>query len=141
MGTLSKLEKKLVESFKKNNAVVSATCESLRISRNTFYLHLKANQAFRDAIDEIKYRIDDMLEQTAVAKALVDKDTAMLIFMLKTRLKNRGYIERIQTEVESRNTTTLNFNGMTFDEKLALMKELENKSSSETKEDDTPTTA
>lgn len=74
---------------------VSEACRLTNISRNTFYRWQKEDEIFKNAIEEInpKESFKDFVELKAIKK-LNEGDTAMIIFALKSKCKDRGWIER-----------------------------------------------
>lgn len=95
---MTKLQKLLLIALDKTNGNISAACKATGISRTNYYKNYAKNKTFAEKVDEIVYKIDDVLEQTALQVAIQEKDPKMLIFFLKTRLAKRGYQEKIQTE-------------------------------------------
>lgn len=74
--------------LEKNLGNVLATCEMLRINRNTFYYWYAKDPWFKDITDKIrkegKVRMDDLAEHGLIHH-LVNKSVPMIIFYLKTR--------------------------------------------------------
>ena len=64
----------------------------MKIGRQTYYDWFNTNVEFQNDIINAKEAIIDELEQAALTKA-VKGDTTLLIFLLKTLGKKRGYIE------------------------------------------------
>lgn len=63
------------------------------VSRKTLYNWRDANPEFAEALDDVDEGITDVIEATALKKAIRDGDTTMLIFLLKTR-RSSMYGER-----------------------------------------------
>ena len=96
---LSKRKEILVKAMKKFYCNISSACEASNTSRNSYYQWYKNDALFREAVDDLRSQIDDNIETKAVAKCLNGEgDTSMIQFMLKTRMKHRGYVEK--TEIE-----------------------------------------
>lgn len=95
---LTKIQKSLLIALEKSNNHISNACKMLKIARKVYYHNYKTSSLFANMVDDIKYKIDDDLEQTALATAMEEKNPQLLMFMLKTRLKDRGYQEKIVTE-------------------------------------------
>lgn len=66
------------------------------VSRTQFYTWVREDEAFAEAVTEIK---DIQLDfgESQLLKKMKDNDTAAIIFFLKTQGKGRGYIERSET--------------------------------------------
>ena len=89
-------EKKKVEflevySQKANN--IHLTCKALGIERATFYNWLKEDNSFKEKITALEEGDIDSAE-TALKRQILDGNTTAIIFYLKTKGKNRGYVER-----------------------------------------------
>lgn len=64
---------------------VAGAARAVGVSRKTLYNWKRANPAFADRWDDAQEGITDDIEATAIEKAIEDRDTALLIFLLKTR--------------------------------------------------------
>jgi hypothetical protein len=87
---------KFLTVYAKKDAIVSHAVKAAGICRNTFYEWKKADPDFKSKCEEIEDSVGDWVEEAIHAKMKVQKDTTMLIFYAKTKLKNRGYIERTE---------------------------------------------
>ena len=89
------LKKAVAEAMVKTYGNITKSCEAAGISRQTFYDWKKDDQEFRSAIEGEDYeeRLMDFVESKLIKKAESD-DTAVIIFMAKTKCKKRGYVER-----------------------------------------------
>lgn len=94
--------------------------EKLGINRTTIYHWRKADPIFSDRIDTIckqqRGSIVDLAE-TKFVKKIQEEDTQCIIFALKTLGKNRGYVEKVETEL-----TSYNYNTETSKEDLEKIK-------------------
>jgi len=118
-------KKELLEALKKSNGIVSSACESVGLSRTTFYNYVNEDEDFALAVDEVNEAAIDFVESKLMEKingitmlgksggdeedptyTLPPSDTA-IIFYLKTKGKKRGYIEK--TEVDMNNLIQINF--------------------------------
>ena len=84
-----------IEVYKKTFGNVSKSCDAVKISRSTYYEWIKSDGNFKSEIEEIEP--SEVLADFAESK-LIDRinegDTTAIIFLLKTKAKHRGYIER-----------------------------------------------
>ena len=80
-----------VYSQKANN--VHLTCKTLGIERGTFYKWLKEDDEFKEKILNLEEGDIDSAE-TALKRQILDGNITAIIFYLKTKGKNRGYVER-----------------------------------------------
>lgn len=72
---------------------ISAIARSYGLSRGTVYSAINNSDILKKALDEARNSKIDILEDVAYNEA-VNGNTALLIFLLKTQGKDRGYIER-----------------------------------------------
>lgn len=90
---------KFIRTYGARLCNVSATCEVVGIARQTFYSWMDKDDAFKKAIESCQEKFYDDLETTMFTKAIVDKDSTMLIWLSKTKMKQRGYVEKVEQEV------------------------------------------
>lgn len=76
--------------------IVSAACARVDIARNTYYNWRKADPAFAAECDEIDELVLDLGEST-LHELVKEKNVVATIFLLKTKGKKRGYVERVET--------------------------------------------
>lgn len=79
--------------FSEQLGVVSPSCRALNIDRQTYYNWRKKDPDFDKACAEILETQGDMVEHSLL-NLINAGDTAATIFYCKTKLKNRGYVER-----------------------------------------------
>lgn len=108
--------KDIVVAYEKKGANISATCKSLGIDRKTFYNRRKANPKLDEALSEIEEGLIDFTESKLI-QAINDDNLTAIIFYLKTKGKERGYIERQEQQV------TVN----PFEELMKLLPEIPDK--------------
>lgn len=87
-----------LEHFEKNAANISQTCKKVGISRQCFYDWRDDDDDFRAAIEEIQESLLDFTESKLMQKISEGSETC-IIFMLKTRGKKRGYVEKQEVEM------------------------------------------
>jgi hypothetical protein len=120
----------LVNAMKKYFSNITSACDACHISRATFYSWYNKDSLFRENIDDLRMLLDDNIETTAISKCLNDRDTTMLIFMLKTRMKARGYVEKTEVEqvgeLRIMQETSLDFSKLSIEE-LRVLKALSDK--------------
>lgn len=90
--------KKIASIFAKKGCNVSATCEALDINRSTFYEWRKEDPELDAMLNDESESLIDLTESKLIEKINYGDLTA-IIFMLKTRGKNRGYIERVENNI------------------------------------------
>jgi hypothetical protein len=94
------LKKAFIEAYKKTYGNISNACETIDISRQTFYNWQEEDAEFKAEIEAIE---PDELLMDLVDSKLVEKikegDTTVLIFVSKTKGKKRGYVEKKELDV------------------------------------------
>lgn len=90
--------KQIATTFAKKGCNVSATCIALGIDRATFYKWRKEDPKLDAMLNDESESIIDFTESKLIEK-IGEGDLTAIIFMLKTRGKNRGYIERVENNI------------------------------------------
>ena len=88
-------KKAFLEAYKKSFGNVAQSCKAVGIVRQTYYNWLQNDNEFNKEIQDIEPKEEflDFLESKFVER--INKgDTTSIIFGLKTKGKNRGYVER-----------------------------------------------
>jgi hypothetical protein len=94
-----KISNQLIAStFAKKGCNVSATCIALGIDRSTFYDWRNNDPKLNKMLNDESESIIDYTESKLLEK-IQEGDLTAIIFMLKTRGKNRGYIERVENNI------------------------------------------
>lgn len=98
MGVSSKtnmdnIKKQVLDALEKTLGVISPACKMVGISRQTFYNWLKDDESFQLKFDEINQAQIDFVE-SKLFENINNNDTTSAIFYLKTKGKDRGYVER-----------------------------------------------
>lgn len=91
-------KKKMLEALEYNLGIVSTSCVNADVSRATHYRWLTEDEEYKAYVKEIQEAAIDFVESKLYEK-IKDKDTASIIFYLKSKAKHRGYVERQQIEV------------------------------------------
>ena len=86
-------KKELIDAMEQSLGVVTAACKMVGISRVTYYDYYNNDPEFKKAIDELQNVALDFAE-SQLHKQIREGSTSATIFYLKTKGKNRGYIER-----------------------------------------------
>lgn len=140
-------KKALIEAMRVNLGNVTKSCELVGINRKTFYEYLKDDEEFKESIEEVGESALDFVEsklfqriegveveeekafsyegkvEVKKIKRQYPPDTTAIIFYLKTKGKERGYIER--QEIINKNAPTDPFEGKTEAEIDEMLRELE----------------
>ena len=91
-------KKKFLEMFKKKDCHISNTCEDINIGRRTYYEWIDADEKFAEAVDDVRESLNDDTEG-ALMTAINSGNVVAIIFRLKTKCKDRGYIEKQELEL------------------------------------------
>lgn len=82
-----------------NNGRVGAACEKVGINRLTYYDWLRNDSDFAGKVREMEEGVNDWYEDAF--KALVkEKNPQAVIHAAKTRLRHRGYGEKLEVEAK-----------------------------------------
>lgn len=88
-----------LEALSKRLLNVSAACKVVNISRNTVYRWRDEDDNFKKEWDNVSEEFFDNIETAMFSKATIEKDTTMLIWLSKTKMKSRGYVEKTETDL------------------------------------------
>lgn len=97
-------KKAFLQALEKNLGIVSNTAKGIGIHRSTYYDWRRTDPDFEKASDDIQEVALDFVESKLLKRISDESDTA-IIFYLKTKGKNRGYVER--TEIQTTEVPTL----------------------------------
>lgn len=83
----------VVDAYGRSMGIVSTTCKKCNINRKTFYEWKEKDKDFAERLAEIDEAQIDFTE-SQLLKLIKGGDTTATIFYLKTKGKQRGYVER-----------------------------------------------
>lgn len=83
----------MLQALEKSLGVVTTACKSVGISRETHYKWLREDESYKESVDDLVNVALDFAE-TQLHKQISKGNPTSTIFYLKTKGKNRGYIER-----------------------------------------------
>jgi hypothetical protein len=83
----------MLKALEKSLGIVTVACKNADVPRSTFYKWLKEDEDFASEVKDIENIALDFAE-SQLHKQIADNSTSATIFYLKTKGKNRGYIER-----------------------------------------------
>lgn len=78
---------------------ITASAKEVGIERSTHYRWLESDADYKSAVESLNDVVVDFAEQALFDRVRAESDTA-IIFLLKTRGKKRGYVERTEQAVE-----------------------------------------
>jgi|TARA_R100001163_G_scaffold40037_1_gene30372 hypothetical protein len=91
-------KKALLDALEKSLGVVTTACKTANVGRTTYYEWLKTDEDFKHQVESIQDIALDFAE-SQLHKQIGDGSTAATIFYLKTKGKNRGYVERQEIDL------------------------------------------
>jgi len=97
-------KEQLLEALEKSLGIVSTACQSVGISRTTYYKYYNEDENFKQSVDSISNIALDCAE-SQLFELIKEKNVTAIIFYLKTKGKNRGYIEKQDANHNSNNIT------------------------------------
>ena len=95
---MDKIKKKLLKYLNEGKGIISYACQKAGVSRQTFYNYKKDDGEFAAAVDEINEGIIDVVESKLLTQ-INDNNLTAIIFYLKTKGRNRGYVEMVDSNV------------------------------------------
>lgn len=96
------LKKAMLEALEKSLGVVTTACKQVGINRSTHYDWLKNDEEYKDQVKALENIVLDFAE-SQLHKQILDGNTTATIFLLKTKGKSRGYIERQEVVTDTDN--------------------------------------
>ena len=93
MNKSEHIKKGLLDALEKSLGVVTTACKQVGIGRTTFYNYYNEDIDFAKKVDDIENVALDFAE-SQLHKQIQEGSTAATIFLLKTKGKKRGYVER-----------------------------------------------
>lgn len=88
-------KERFLGTLESNLCNVSNACKRHNISRQTFYDWVDRDPEFAIKYKEIREYVGDFVESKLLNK-ITNNDTTAIIFYCKTKLKDRGYVERVE---------------------------------------------
>jgi len=88
-------KKAMLQALEKSLGVVTSACASVGISRQTHYRWLEEDAEYKTEVKGLEDVAIDFAE-SQLHKQINSGNTSATIFYLKTKGKNRGYVERTE---------------------------------------------
>lgn len=92
------LKKQMIEALTKSLGVVTTACKHVKIARSTHYTRMDEDEEYNKEVTSIEDVALDFAESKLHSRIQND-DTTATIFYLKTKGKRRGYIEKVENDV------------------------------------------
>ena len=90
---MEKGKEEVLQQLNNNSGIVASACKAAGISRYTFYEWKKNDPEFAEKVEDIIELQKDFCE-ALILKKMKEGDTTMIIFYAKTKMKDRGFVER-----------------------------------------------
>ena len=88
----------MIQALESSLGVVTTACKKVDVPRSTFYKWIKEDADFAEQVKDITNIALDFAE-SQLHKQISDGSTTATIFLLKTKGKDRGYVEKQQIEI------------------------------------------
>ena len=93
-----KKKKDFIESLRNNLGHIADACEAANIGRRTYYNWVAEDKEFKEDVENVKEGLLDLAE-SKLLENINNNENVAIIFYLKTKGKQRGYIEKQEIEV------------------------------------------
>lgn len=93
---MTKQQIDMISALKQNYSNITKACEIVGISRGTHYLWLDDNEQYKKECEDVKEGLLDRAE-TILHEGMFETP-AYTLFFLKTKGKDRGYVEKQEIE-------------------------------------------
>jgi hypothetical protein len=100
-GRVVAAKQSVVSLFVKKGANVAACCAAIGVTRRTFDRWYADDDTFRAAINEQRESLIDFAE-SQLYQLIAEKNVPAILFFLKCKAKDRGYIERQEIDHTSK---------------------------------------
>lgn len=99
-GFLTEKQEEMILALKeKTVGNISVACKQVGISRQTHYDWLDSSDSYKKAYSEVLEGLKDFVE-TQLMLNIKGGNVVAQIFWLKTKAKDRGYVERVEVDNE-----------------------------------------
>lgn len=102
-------KQKLLKALEECHGVVTTACRKAGVSRGAYYKIWNKDEKFREQVEEIQESAIDFVE-SELFKQIKNGNITGQIFYLKTKGKNRGYVEKQQIQQETTGSIQFDFN-------------------------------
>lgn len=87
-----------LKHFRESHGIVSYACQKSWITRSCYYKWRELDQKFKEKAEEVEEETIDVVESKLLT-AINNDDLTAIIFYLKTKGKKRGYVEKVENDV------------------------------------------
>ena len=94
-------KKAMIEALEKTLGVVTTAAKMVGIERTTHYKWMENDAEYKANVDDVQNVVLDFAE-SALHKMVENHNPAATLFLLKTKGKKRGYIEKIEVDQDTK---------------------------------------
>jgi hypothetical protein len=98
LSTLSAAQKRFVKAYDACGGNVTVACQKADVKSRTTYYRWLENAEFKEAVESVNESFIDLAE-TQLRMAVSRGDMNAVFFLLKTKGKSRGYVEKTEHDV------------------------------------------
>lgn len=91
-------KKAMIEALEKSLGIVTTACKKVGIARDTHYRWYREDEEYKKQVDDISNVVLDFAE-SQLHLQIQKENTSATIFFLKTKGKERGYVEKKEIEI------------------------------------------
>lgn len=95
---LTKKQEAFLAALSDNLGIVSKAAHACGLHRNNHANWIKSSPDYKNQAEAIEQDCIDVVENALMDKIVEDRDTTAIIFYLKTKGKQRGYVEKQSVE-------------------------------------------
>jgi len=103
---LTHRKRRLIEALKMHHGIITPACESAGVSRKTYYNWMHADDEFKKAAAE-QYDIALDFVESKLFNNIEAGNILSQIFYLKCKGKERGYVERTESDINGNLTLAI----------------------------------
>ena len=96
--TIPQKKKRFIQILENKLGNISDACKAMNMSRQTFYDWKEQDDDFKEDVENVKEGLLDLAE-SKLLENINNNENVAIIFYLKTKGKQRGYIEKQEVEV------------------------------------------
>lgn len=104
-------KEKLLKALEKSLGIVSHACKAAKVCRDSHYRWLKEDKEYKKKVDDLSNLALDLAE-SKLHKQIQESNLTAIIFFLKCKGKERGYIEKNEISIPDGITITVNEKGI-----------------------------
>lgn len=100
----------MLDALRKTLGNVTQACKMINLARKTHYQWINTDEKYKHEVESIEEEAIDYVE-SQLFRNIQNGDRTSIIFYLKCKAKQRGYIDKQIVEVEGDTTFNVKFNG------------------------------